>query len=498
MTVSVVGFAILAVICVGLVTRRNLFPFALGASAALPTTAAITVGETTTVAPFYVLGVIALVLAIIKRGRQVPHPVWPVLALFVVVVFAVTVCGPSLFEGVRILLPRAGIDAQIIDPAPLKYTPSMVAQLAYLVIGVGVAVYLAKERATLAVLHAAFGVGIGLGFLRIIVESAGLVWPNGQFQNSATASYNPFETRFFGTFAEPSNLAVFAVAAATFYAFRLVDSMRYRWVSGVMLALALWQLLLASSGTAALAAVVIVVSVLAVQFWRFVFGRGGLHPGLVVGMAPLVGTIWLAGFADAFLLEITEKFDTESAANRFASDIFSLKLVGETLGIGVGLGANRPSSFVTMLLSCTGVVGATLFILVMTRTLRGRFSSASTRAAAWAWLALLIAKSLAEPALSTPLIWLTMGVLIAGSLDATHSNRPVDCTSDGAGQKLMVTSVDHSVRRGSRPGFREQSESGPGFASGVDTSLSPDGPIQNAGAPLRRRDPRPWVGTPAQ
>ncbi|WP_206541953.1 hypothetical protein, partial [Leucobacter celer] len=65
----------------------------------------------------------------------------------------------------------------------------------------------------------------------------------------------------------------------------------------------------------------------------------------------------------------TGKLGSKSLNSRSSSDTFSLDLAAHTWGLGVGLGANRPSSFATMLVSCVGLIGAIAFAIFVWRAI---------------------------------------------------------------------------------------------------------------------------------
>src|SRR5699024_7246075 len=110
------------------------------------TTAGLNVGSSS-VPPFFLLAVPATwsaLLGVILHG--LPHKALRLLTAFVACSVVVTVVGPLLFAGMPILEPRAGIDSAILFPTPLSFTMSMAAQLAYLVLGAGVAVFLTQQH----------------------------------------------------------------------------------------------------------------------------------------------------------------------------------------------------------------------------------------------------------------------------------------------------------------------------------------------------------------
>ncbi len=427
MTVHAIGvaFALLAAL---FVLRRRSLAMVLGASAAFPTSAALTISGQS-VPPFYVIGLAACAGLVVGRTR-VSSAMMTSLRVFVFAVAVVTLLGPTLFHGTPILLPRGGIDGQINFPTPLAYTASQAAQVFYLIIGVGVASYVASRRDEAArAVHACFAVGVGVGTLALVAHKAGAPWPDSLFRNYASVNYNPFETRFYGTFSEPSYLAVFSVTAIAFYAARLLMGTRRKALTLLAIAAATAQLVEADSGTAILGGVLVGAGFLTVYLAGFLAGTRKMPP-LVAAVGPfaIVAILWFTNAIGSVSDMISEKAASGSATNRFAADRFSLDLLAHTHGIGVGLGANRPSSFLTMLLSCVGVIGLALFVVALVCALRSTSDDPRMVAAKWSLVALVVAKCVAEPAISTPLLWLLFGVI--GALSAPSARGDHDRQRD--------------------------------------------------------------------
>jgi hypothetical protein len=112
---------------------------------------------------------------------------------------------------------------------------------------------------------------------------------------------------------------------------------------------------------------------------------------------------------------IGKKSQSDSASHRVGAALFSMNLAVKTWGLGVGLGANRPSSFVTMLLSSVGIVGFVLFLIGVSRLIVDAHPLPQATPIVWGLCGLLLGKTVAEPALSTPLLWVFVGVLGAVS-----------------------------------------------------------------------------------
>lgn len=111
---------------------------------------------------------------------------------------------------------------------------------------------------------------------------------------------------------------------------------------------------------------------------------------------------------------------------RFLSDVRAITLTQQTVGLGAGMGSNRTSSFLTSLLSNTGIAGALTF-LAMLATLMGRFIRAAQLQPFqyFAFVALgtcMFAVSLSIPDLNLPFLWAF--IFLAFALCPDQSARP--------------------------------------------------------------------------
>lgn len=412
--ISVLGAAFIAVAAIGVAMGKPILPYLLAASAAFSTSAAVTVAGNG-ISPFHLLAAIATVAAVgtWAKGRHYRHPAMRPFVLLCVVAVLVTAVAPTFFAGIPILSPRAGIDDQVLRPTPLEMTPSMYAQVAYLIVGVGAVAYLLQREALRpGIVTLALFLGTALSSLRLIDPFAPTL--DSVFRNSESAGYLYYTDRAFGIYAEPSYLAAYSLAAVSFAAFR-VGAARGLERAGVLaiLVLAPVNLVMSASGTAALGTVLTLAAVGAYYGWRFLFDRLRVPPRvMLLALAIFAVAIIPNPLSRGVMDTIEEKSESASFANRFASDEFSWSLLLDTYGIGVGLGASRPSSFATLVLSNLGVIGFVLLAIAIARALRLAVSVVEWRPAAIGLVALLVGKVLAEPALSTPLLWLLLGACV--------------------------------------------------------------------------------------
>lgn len=414
MEITLVGLVFVPAGILAFVLNKQVYLFILSASAGLLSTAAMTV-DGTSFTPFHLLAIPAVITATMRwlGGYTVRHKALRTLTLFTTWSLLITVFGPLLFKGIAVLNPRGGIDAEVDAPSALTFTESMFAQSAYLGIGAGLVLYVSQQR------HLSAGV-LTPCFLFASIASVIALAPaaqnviQSQFHNFATMMYSEWETRHRGTFSEPSNLAVFSIAALVYALWRLrEDKVSSKLAAVVILVLATTNLYASSSGTAALSIVVLVFFLAAVHAYGFFFMGKKLPIGTVlVGLCIIVVLVAPNPLTNEISSIIWDKSDSTSFENRTASMFFSFDLMLQTFGLGVGLGGNRPSSLLALLLSCTGIVGTFLFVVFVWRALAPLWKMHEWQVVGATTLAILVCKVVSDPDLSTPLMWLCIALAV--------------------------------------------------------------------------------------
>lgn len=419
MTLLGAVFALLGLVAV--VARPSWLPWLLSAAIAFPMTAAVVAGGTS-LSPFYllaglsILAVVNLIATPPDFLERKPTPGRAALLGFAFYAAAITAAGPWLFAGESVLPPRAGLES-VAFPAPLTYTVSNAAQLLYLLLAVAVVLHLGHLHGLPRnLLTAGLALGTVLSSARWVADVAGLPWPTAVFDNSLTVSYidSTFDGayRLRGVFSEPSELATFTLMALAYFVSAAYRSAgRARLLNGVLAGLAVFNLAQSYSGTAVVALAVLAVLAVGPAVFRATT-RLRITAVSYVGFVAVLGALyWFGGdllrlFSDL----IDDKLGSTSYSTRSASDVFSLRLLGDTYGFGVGLGSNRSSSFATTLASCAGVVGFVLFAVAGIAVARRAWRVEAARPAVWALVALLIGKAVAAPDLSTPALWVALAV----------------------------------------------------------------------------------------
>ena len=425
--ITIVGGIFITTTLLALAFKRSALVWLLSASVPFAATAAVTVGNNS-FPPFYLIAAVVSALAVgqVVQIRSLPrHPALAPLFLFSLWALVVTAIAAGYFQGISVLVPRGGIDQQVSDPGTLTFSTSNIAQCLYLLLGLGVVVYLAqREHISPHVLSAGFGIGSMLSSANLVIRDA---WPGWLFDNYAGVSYWMTDyqgvIRHRGIFPEPSYLAVFSTPALVY---SLILAVRGKgrdrlWYTILAAAVAL-NLTLSYSGTAIVGVLVMAGLAGSALCVRFIFFGAKVRPGAIIwsmlgaaALTPLIPTV-VRAVTDLVL----NKQGSQSFANRTTADLFSFQVLADTYGLGAGLGSNRPSSMLAMLISCVGLIGTVLFVLAVGLAIGRVAIHSEWTATAWAALAVLVTKFVAEPALSTPLMWFTIGLCVYAGRKALY------------------------------------------------------------------------------
>ncbi|MCQ1957270.1 hypothetical protein NNX39_12245 [Arthrobacter sp. zg-Y826] len=402
-------------------TMQGRYSWVLSLGAAVPIGVVLSVGNNG-VPVFYFFAIwVIIALLFSKRGSGEPRklPGKAFLLAFAAWSVFVTAFSPGMFAGIPVLAPFGGIDSQLANPSALTYTASNIAQVAYMILGVGVLFYLGRARGLSRMFPAGALAGLTLlSSARLASIRFGTPFPNHFFDNSTGVSYVEGAAdgtrRFRGIFAEPSELAMASLVAAVFFLASAPNLTGKAKFAALCLAGLATINMIESTATSALASVVVFTAIFSgYHCVRFIFlgGKVKYRTFVLVPLALPVVAIFTPSAIASVIDTVTGKTETASYSARTGSDVFSAGVFMDTWGLGAGLGSNRPASFLPMLLSTVGIVGAVLFITACVVLLRRSWAIHEARPAVWALVALMSAKCIASPNLSDPLIWLLLGVL---------------------------------------------------------------------------------------
>ena len=420
MVVTVMGQVFLLAMAYCVAFRRTAIPWVLSASMPFVASASV-ISAGNGVTPFFMLLLITFaipVLAWITRsgvaslGRE---PGRRTLLLFGLWTTALSLLGPIYFAGILVLDPRSGIDDEVQFPSLLTFNVSNFAQVVYLLLALSMVIYVGRlPDVSPQLVSVGFAIGTVLSTLRLVLPQ-GLARelldtsPSIRYINTTPDG----QERLRGVFSEPSALATFSITALVFFALstsRLTG--KQRGFSVVMAGWCLVNLGLSGSGTALVGGLIVTALLISQGLSRFFSGRTAWSSPAVFASFVLVPVLivvlpLLYGSANG---AIGDKVQSTSYVARSSADLFSLDLFVRTLGIGVGLGSHRPSSYLAMLLACTGLIGTVLFFLSLVRLVHGAYRLPDFQPSAWALVALVVTKCVAGPDMSEQPMWMLVAV----------------------------------------------------------------------------------------
>jgi hypothetical protein len=425
------GLIVIALCVVGLARwgPRSLTWLA-AASVPLYDSAAVTVGGLG-LSPFYVIVVVQLVLRFAAERPPSPRDGaarrdTTLMALFWVACTCATILGPAVFGGVDVVASGIGLDDQVDSLTRLAFSVSNAAQILYLTLNLAFVWLVARERLDVArLLTVVFGTGTVLALAALLAPTVGLEWPRALFDNNPRNFYSNLDSRLRGPMAEPSHLGIFALAGFAFFGARLLMARHARAVA----CFAAWLLasgvvlLRTESGTALGGAAVTAVVASAVVVVRLIRSPRTRVP--VPGFLLLVALCAAAAVALDPVLRyartiVESKQGSMSQSTRGYVDAHAYSLAWDTFGMGVGLGSNRASSLLALLLSSVGIVGTLLFAALVLRCFSRALRSREGAAPGLALLAYVAAAVVSSASFSSPVLW----TLIAAGLSTYVVHAP--------------------------------------------------------------------------
>jgi hypothetical protein len=425
---TVLGVALLLLGAVALLRRDpRCIAVALGAGAGLPATAGVSLGGIS-VNLFVLACVFAAVGWATTRTRTVTSAAVTFLVAFAVWSTAATLLGPWAFHGVPVLLPENGIDEQVKAPSALAVTVSNLAQPAFLWASMLAVLFLVRTGTARTALWTAAWTGVGGSLVRGLLKAVGAD-VTGPVLDTLDIDYSaPGDPRLRGVFAEPSELATFSLGVAVLAVVTVATTTgRRRAWAAVLAVLAVAALLASASGTAVAASGIVLAGLLAVVLLRWVASQGRGTPWIVLSVIVVAIAALAAGerLLGPVLGIVDDKIGSQSYDSRTAADALGIRVLWDTWGLGAGLGSNRSSSFAVTLLSTVGIPGVLLFVCAIGAVTVGAVRHRRLIAPMAGLLALLVAKSIAAPDLSTPLLWL----LVAATLPVVRTEAARHATS---------------------------------------------------------------------
>jgi hypothetical protein len=429
-TQALLGAVTLLGVVVCLPDWRNRLPWLLSLSLALPASGALPVAALP-LTPYLLVSLVASVLVAAQWARgELPLTGWPgslLLLAFIGWSAVTTLAGPALFNGTTVLNASSG--SGFIEPNPLRYSGSNVAQVAYFVISAVVVIWFAqRSRLSPHLLLPGLYACMAFSTWRLLSEKVGLPFPTALVDNSTRAYIDdPGNYRLRGVFTEPSTLAHYSIATLAFCAVMLYTQPRgdrLRWLYLGLGALAAVNIVFARSGTGVVGGALVLVAVVVLIIARAVRTGHGMTSVAVTGCGVAVAGLLFSSPILTYGREVfTTKVVSSSYDQRTFGDRFALELFLETRGLGVGLGSNQPSSLFPMLLSCVGAVGTLLFVALMATIVLRAIGAPGGLGPAVVVLSLLVTKSVAGSFLSEPLLMLGVALAVNATAAAARERR---------------------------------------------------------------------------
>ena len=290
---------------------------------------------------------------------------------------------PIVFNGINVYSPRLGIDAQAeFGGVALAWSYSNLAQAIYILLNVFNVIFvlinaekLKFQRANYWLVFSAFVVAI-VGFYQFVANYFGLYFPSHFLYSSPTYYIGDNQQianylRINSTFSEPSLAGLF-LASITMYFFALSISekqfSKFYFIAAMVMALS------ATITTSTTAYFLLFIGFVLFSFFELIAAIIRrkiskvvvLISFLVVVMAAIAfGIITYYGVFPEFYDMTIDKTHSLSYINRQLSNVAAFKLTLETWLLGVGLGSNRPSSFVAYLFSNLGAIGSFVFFVFL-------------------------------------------------------------------------------------------------------------------------------------
>lgn len=443
------GILILVALAAALVTNpARWMPWLLSLTLALPKTSAVVAGPFP-LGGFQLVSIVCAPLLVHHLATQgIPESLRraPVglMATLLVWAAAVTALAPNLFFGTAIFTSQVENSEGFVVEAPLAYTSSNLAQVAYLGLLAVVVLYLfTLPRLDPRVLLLGLGVGQVLSTWRLGADRLGVPFPTALVDRSTYLFVDltgDGTYRLRGVFTEPSVLALYALTTLALCLVLMLGGRgvpgRTRWIAASLGVLALVNLVFSRSGTGVVAG-----GILAVVLLPLLLGSSARRGRVLGPLAILLcGVGALALVLHERVLEyaggiVTSKVDSTSYGARTQSDLEALSLVGDTFGLGVGLGSTRSSSLWPYLVASVGPVGTVLFAALVVLAIRRAWIDASWHAAAAALVAAVVTKSVAGSAPFEPVLVLALAVCLAGP-------RPDRASVDGRLEPRTAADMD--------------------------------------------------------
>lgn len=325
----------------------------------------------------------------------------------------ITLISPNIFAGIPVFASDQGLDTQArAGLSELGYSSSNLAQVVYLLLNV---VLLYTIGTGIPKIRTMIDVGIGIGGGVALSVSAlqlnGKTWATEFFRNSERNFYSLWDVRAAGQFSEPSHLALFSTIAIGWWLGAALEGGSRSRIAWIMLPIAISSFALSASGTGYAGALGILGGVILIALRPAIAGDAKNAASrriagiFVLALPALVLLPDLVSWASDY---VTSKSLSGSAATRSQADANAVEVLWQTFGLGSGLGSNRASSLLLMLLGMIGIIGTALYLVIVFVALRQGFRDPQLVSAFLGLTGGLSALFVSGADLANPLIWMLL------------------------------------------------------------------------------------------
>ena len=352
--------------------------------------------------------------------------------------FLSAIVMPHIFAGMPVYAPREHVDEDILQGnlGSLQWSFSNLGQAIYLTLNVAAAMFAIQTSKTRAqavelskALRWAVIIVVLVGFSEQVASWAGWSYPYSVIQNNPN---NPSDLdatdqsidgflRTSSTFAEPMNSGSFLAAVCSGL---LAAYLRgRRGLLAIFALMATGTVLLSTTSTTGYLALLLMLCILAICFNPLAKRDFPIQPSFFKGWSVLTFTVScivalalvIPSLSQAVIAMTVEKSETSSFLTRVIADVDAVLICKNTYGLGVGLGSSRHSSLIATLLSTIGIIGTTLFLVVLYRIIKlfpGKWAPATVQMSFWSLIGLLVAQSIGVPDINRPALWGLLMVVI--------------------------------------------------------------------------------------
>jgi hypothetical protein len=352
---------------------------------------------------------------------------------------ALSLFSPFLFEGIKVYIPRMGIEDQLGN---LSFSFSNIAQLIYLALNIVFVKQIyqfSKTNGTKPFNKIIYAIGI-FSILVGLWDFSRFGFPRQFFANNiistleATKNYVIID-RVASTFSEPSMLGAFLGPLSIFFLSLLISKTKKIATNIILSISSICVLFLTFSTTAYISFFLGLILLFLCVFPQIKTSKVLIQDKpkkcyketIKIIVFILLVSILLSVLIfnlDKFIVNalndvLFEKNKSLSAEYRNNSNTYSYKIFLETFGIGVGLGSNRPSSLTAYLISNLGVIGLLYYLGNIILISAYFFSNVCLKKNLESqqffllWIVNFIAMSFSVPDLNWPFFWIYTGFILS-------------------------------------------------------------------------------------